>query len=98
MARLARIRHQTRALRQGAYQQLFVAHEQFAFLRCFESERVIVALNAADAPAAMRLDTGAPEGSTFVDLLDPGRRFTSRGGRLEIEQIPPRWGRILALS
>ncbi|OJH40081.1 alpha-amylase family glycosyl hydrolase [Cystobacter ferrugineus] len=98
VARLARIRHRTRALRHGAYQQLLVTHEQFAFLRRFESERVVVALNAADVPAAMRLDTGAPEGSTFVDLLEPDRRFTSRGGRLEIEQIPPRWGRILALS
>jgi cyclomaltodextrinase len=47
IALLARLRQQSVALRHGAYEQLFVAHEQLAFARHVGDEYVIVMVNAA---------------------------------------------------
>jgi glycosidase len=96
IARLARIRRETRALRHGAYRQLHVASEQLAFARTTQEETVVVAVNAADAPASLEVRVSAPEGARFVDLLDPERGFTARAGRLRIDDVPARGARILA--
>ncbi len=95
VARLARIRHATPALRRGNYRQLFVASEQFAFAREYEGQRVLVAVNAAPTPATLSLEAGRPEGSVFVDALDPRASFRVRDGRLLLEGLAPRAGRIL---
>ncbi len=96
IARLARIRRESRALRHGAYRQLHVASEQLAFARVLQDETVVVAVNAADTPASLDLQVSAPEGASFVDLLAPERTFPARAGRLRIDDIPPRGARILA--
>jgi glycosidase len=49
IAEFARIRRESEAIKYGGYRELFVGHEQFAFLRESEHERVIVAINAADS-------------------------------------------------
>ncbi|HEX8362439.1 MAG TPA: alpha-amylase family glycosyl hydrolase [Longimicrobium sp.] len=97
IARLARIRRESRALRHGAYRQLHVASEQLAFARVLQDETVVVAVNAASTPAVLDLQVTAPEGGSFVDLLDPGHHITARAGRLRIDAVPARGARILAL-
>jgi cyclomaltodextrinase len=97
VARFARIRHETAALRRGTYRQLYVAHEQFAFERRHGEECVVVAVNAAATAARLELDVSFGDGREFVDLLDPSRRFAVRKRRLCIDSIPPCWARILAL-
>ncbi len=92
------IRHQLTALRRGTYEQLFVAHEQLAFARrFFDEEYVVVAVNAASAPAPLRLPVAAEDGRSFVDLLEPDRHYTVRDGHLQIDGVPSCWARIMTL-
>jgi glycosidase len=91
IARLARLRSASRALRRGGYRQLFVGPEQLAFERRCEGETVIVAVNASAQPASLVLPVD--EGATFTDLLNGGEHLAADGGRLRPE-IPPRWARV----
>jgi cyclomaltodextrinase / maltogenic alpha-amylase / neopullulanase len=94
IGRLARVRAGSVALRRGGYRQLHVAHEQLAFLREAAGERVVVALNASEAPAALDLPV---TGSAAVDLLDHGERLPIVGGRLRTV-VPPSWARVLRVE
>ncbi len=94
VSRLARVRHESRALRDGTYQQLFVAHEQFAFVRRCDDEQVIVAVNATSEPAQLRLPVPLTDGQQVVDLLDGIQQFQVQNGHLEID-VPPCWARTL---
>jgi glycosidase len=92
IARLARIRAETVALRHGCYRQLHVGDEQLVFARETDDQAVIVALNAADTPASVSVKT--PRDGRWDDLLEDDGTVTSRAGTLTIE-IPPFWARIL---
>jgi len=97
ISRLASIRHILPALRHGAYTQLSVAHEQFAFARHAAAEYVVVALNAAAQPAA--LEVAVPGQFTHaVDILNQAERFPIQNGKLRLDIINPCWGRILKLE
>jgi cyclomaltodextrinase / maltogenic alpha-amylase / neopullulanase len=98
IAQLARVRHQTRALRHGMYRQLFVAHEQFAFARYTKDEYVVVAVNSSGRPARLEINIPVPNGQTFVDLLEPESRLIVQNGRLPIDSMLPYSTRILAQS
>jgi glycosidase len=63
---LNRIRAEQAALRYGAYEELHVANESFAFLRRSGEERVLVAVNAEETPARLPVELGA---ATAVDLF-----------------------------
>ncbi len=90
IAKLARIRHRSPALKYGSYHPISVDHEQLAFLRECPEERILVLLNAASEPASFA--QGLP-GGAWADLLNPGERFTATGpARID---VPPRWARIL---
>lgn len=91
----ARIRRMSEALRHGDYEQLSVAHEQFAFARRMQKELAVVALNSADTPQPVELRLAGADGRIFVDLLDNDQAFEVRRGRLQIDEVPPCWGRIL---
>lgn len=99
LQRLARVREHSPALQQGAYQQLSVASEQFAFLRAHGEERVIVVVNAADHAVEWRLDLsqieGAPKTGEIEDLLNQ-EHFAREDGVLALT-LPPCWGRILRI-
>lgn len=95
IARLAQIRRDTPALRRGTYTQVLVAHEQMAFARQLDDQVVIVAVNAADEPAALKLPVEQPDGTFFVDLLAPEERFPVRNGHIQLDAVPPTWARIL---
>jgi len=108
IARLARLRAATPALRHGDYRQLHVGHEQLAFLRSIQGggpgsggagdpaapRSVIVAVNASADTA--RLEIPVPGGADpWQDLLNPPCSVSPSGGRLILD-VPPRWGRVLA--
>jgi glycosidase len=99
IGRLARIRTGSAALRYGSYRQLHVSHEQLAFLRQWQEETVVVAVNAAGQPARLELKI-PPEAqgrgeARWTDSLDPSASFAARGGTLGAE-VPPRGARILS--
>ena len=79
IARFAAIRRGSAALRRGTYRPLHVAPEQFAFERAGEGERVVVAANAAGAPARLEIPVAA---RTEAGLRGPARaRRGVRGAR-----------------
>ena len=92
IARLARVRAASQALRRGDYRQLAVGPELLAFERRGGGETVVVGVNAADRLA--ELDLPAPAGTQFADLLNEGWRCEPRSGRLSFD-LPPRWARVL---
>lgn len=94
IAWLAEVRRGTPALHGGDYRQLHVDPEQFAFARTRDGDVAIVAVNAADAPAALHFAVPAADGTAFVDRLSDGERFAVSGGRLRME-IPARGSRVL---
>jgi cyclomaltodextrinase / maltogenic alpha-amylase / neopullulanase len=97
IARLARLRSETAALREGNYRQLFVSLKQFAFARAANQEYVVVMLNAEDTPALV--EVSVPTNTTgAVDLLNQSERFEVEQGRLRVEQVYPHWARLLKLE
>ena len=95
IARLAAVRKNSAALREGDYRQLLVQSEQLVFVRQAKDERVIIAVNGAEKPVTVRFELPAGFGSRLEDLLNPVGGFsTNRKGELEVE-IPAGWGRFL---
>ncbi len=95
ITRLASIRHRSPALQRGSYRQMWVDHQQFAFLRQAGSEQIITAVNSAETPATLRLDLPqAPSAGRLADLLNPGEVFQANNGKVVIE-LPPYSTRIL---
>jgi len=94
IGRLARVRAGSVALRRGDYRQLHVGHEQLAFAREKDGERVVVMLNAARESVAFDLDM---RGSVAVDLLDHRERLPIATGRLRAI-VPPSWARIMRVE
>jgi cyclomaltodextrinase / maltogenic alpha-amylase / neopullulanase len=97
IARLARLRQDTPALRQGDYSGLYVAGEQMAFLRSHPQGAVVVAVNASTAPAVLDLRLPVRTGR-LVDLLNPGETFPIANFLARLDAIPATWARILAIT
>lgn len=98
IARLARIRRGSQALRHGNYRQLFLSHEQLAFARQTSGESVVVVVNASDKPVRFDLPIPAPHGSRLIDLLNPGDVFSVIHGKATIGAVWPCWARIMAVD
>jgi glycosidase len=90
---LANLRKALMPLRHGAYQELHVNHQQFAFTRKSGDERVIIILNSAKEPAELSLDLPGM-GGIWIDQLGQGESFNVEEDRLRLS-IPGNWGRIL---
>ena len=97
IARLAQIRHGSRALRHGDYQQLFVSHEQFAFARQTPEECVVVVVNSSNKPVSFDLNIEFGADGRLVDLLNTGEEFQVLDGRAKIDPVWPCWARIMAI-
>jgi len=99
IARLARVRSGSAALRYGTYHQLHVSHEQLAFLRLWQEEAVVAAVNAAGEPARLELkipsEAQAGGAARWTDAIDPSVSLAARGGTFEVE-VPPRGARVLS--
>jgi glycosidase len=94
IARLAAARRGCPALRSGSYRELFVAGEQFAFLRSHPAGDAVVALNAAAQPAQVEIPVPLSAGQ-LADRLDPAYRCEVQAGRLHLD-LPPCQARILS--
>ena len=98
LAHLAHIRRNSRALRYGGYQQLKVAHQQFAFARQTPDEYVVVAVNAADRAVPLNLTLPITSGRKLVDLLNPEESFPIFNRKVQIDALYPHWGRIMRVA
>jgi cyclomaltodextrinase / maltogenic alpha-amylase / neopullulanase len=94
--RISRLRQNMSALRHGQYRQLLVASEQFAFLRSYHHEHVVVIVNANHQPVTVQFPLPVP-GNRLKDVLNEGHEFPVHNGAISLE-IPPCWGRILLVE
>ncbi len=97
IARLARVRHGSAALRRGDYRTLHIASEQLAFVRTSGEETMIVAVNASHEWTTIPLSAGPWRGRQLVDRLDPSTPLPITGDRVRLD-VPPCWGRVLAID
>jgi len=94
--KIAGIRNSSEALKRGTYEQCYVEHRQFAFIRQVGDERLVIVLNSALEPTV--LDLNLPwENGTLEDLLEPDVTFHIKHGETKVK-VPPSWGRILKFS
>ncbi len=88
--KLISLRHRLDGLTKGGYRQLFVASEQFGFIRQSGQPQIIILLNMADHPVQESLSAHGLSG-TYIDVLnndeviDVHQPFT----------LYPFWGRVL---
>ncbi|MBN1243553.1 MAG: alpha amylase catalytic subunit [Spirochaetales bacterium] len=98
IARFAAARRRLPALRLGAYRQLHVAAETFAFERRAEGSgpgsRVLALFNASDKEAEIRLEGVC---GVWEDALDRSFRLEAAGGALTA-RVPPNWTRWLVAT
>jgi cyclomaltodextrinase len=95
VAVLSGLRRRYPALCSGEYQELLVAHEQFAFMRRHPQMPVVVAVNSA--ASSVDIDLHLPlENGTLEDILNPGSTIPIAAGRAPV-LIPPAGARILAV-
>lgn len=66
ISELAKARSASKAIVWGNYEQLQVTPQQLVFRRCFEDERVIVAVNAASEPAVVHFDAQRGRGRDLI--------------------------------
>jgi glycosidase len=86
---LAWLRQSQPALRDGSYEQVLVASQQFAFSREAGNECVVLAVNSASEPAELTLPLRGKANWRFVDLLSPEESFTcDPSGNLQISMRP----------
>ncbi|MBI9049797.1 MAG: alpha-glucosidase C-terminal domain-containing protein [Anaerolineaceae bacterium] len=90
---LANIRHNHNALKLGNYQELWIQNKQFAFLRQYADETIMVAINIDEQPAYITLQPDC-QASKWVDLVSTEHVFHCENGSVSFD-IPPNTGRIL---
>lgn len=95
IGRLAQIRHRMPALKHGDYRTLSVASEQISYMRQAGDAWAVVAVNSAASPVKMEIPINGYDGTTLVDVLNPGDRFTVNAGKLCLDSVHACWGRIL---
>lgn len=80
----ARSRH--RSLTRGSFQQRWDSNGwgPYAFSRVYRDEESLVALNTADGNASLTPAVGKPDGTVFVNTLNPADTLTVTGGALNV--------------
>jgi glycosidase len=82
ISRLARIRQGEKALKYGAYKQIYLEYSRpFVFERSYENERIYIAVNVSDQHEVVNLGEYGNNG--FFDLLLEQRIFDPRHIQLE---------------
>lgn len=95
ISKLARIRKNSQALQSGDYQQLYIAHQLFAFSRKKSDKFAIVVVNAADQPVSLNLTIPDIKDVRLHDVLNPGKYFSISNNVVQIDPVWPNWARIL---
>ena len=95
IGKLSRLRHDSPALQRGGYRELLVQHEQLAFLRESDDERVVVIVNASAEEVTLELNLPFAA-DTAHDLLND-EQLEMQGDQLSTT-VFSRWARVLRLS
>jgi cyclomaltodextrinase / maltogenic alpha-amylase / neopullulanase len=90
---LAGVRKRIPALRTGTYKQVYLQHQQFAFLREKDKEAVLVAVNSSNASVEIEHKLPDHGSCKYIDQMT-GEEFYSFNGSLKLV-LWPNWGRIL---
>ena len=93
ITRLSVMRNSIPALRYGNYQQLDVSSSQLAYMRQWQRQSVVAALNSSQEPVRRQVPVPLPEGTCMVDWLQPEVGAVVTGGKLDLE-IGPNEGRV----
>lgn len=94
ISRLSGIRIQSKAIKYGSYKELLVKHQQFAFLREFEDEKIIVLANSSPNHCAVGFPLPSVGDGKVIDLLN-GEEYYIINGLFTIDSIKPNWVYIL---
>ncbi len=92
---LAALRHQSSALKQGTYRELYVTHQLFVFARYTADEVAVIALNSSDQLLSQTVAFGQNEGLTLHDALDAEYATRIHEQEIQIQYIPPDGARVL---
>lgn len=93
--RFAELRSQLKSLEYGSYKQLYIAHEQFAFERVYETQHVIVLINTASEPGT--IDLHNVQANYLIDRLNNNEVFEQVDQGFQID-IPCNWLRVLEVQ
>lgn len=85
LKKLIKIRRENPSFFTGAYRQLLLTNEQFAFSRDLENGCAITVINAADHAVSIDIPLGSISGPRFVDLMDENAVFEANYGRLHLD-------------
>jgi glycosidase len=96
ISRLVQIRKGSNALSIGSYRQIFVDHQLFVFMRVFNGEHFLIALNRDKEERTITLTLPWKSG-ILRDLLNQGETFEVNAGKADLS-IPACWGRILKFN
>lgn len=95
ISRLAQMRKDSMALSLGSYRQLYVSHQQMAYLREYQGEKIIIVMNSSEEKENLTLTLPGGIGGKFVDILNGGEPLVSENSRLSINDLYPNWCRVL---
>jgi len=93
IARLSQIRKESNALKYGSYKQLYINHRQFAFVREYENETIVVAVNSANTAAFVNINVAGCKSGRGTNLLN-NNELAVKNGNLSINNIEP-YGSII---
>ena len=96
ISRLAKIRINSNALKTGSYREIHVNHQQIAFLREVQGEKMLIVLNSDGEEREINIKLPDRSG-LLIDQLNVGDTFELKEGQVKII-LPPCWGRILSLQ
>jgi glycosidase len=88
LKKLIKIRKEHPRFLDGAYHQLLLTNEQFAFSRELKNSIAITAVNAADHVVSIDIPLGCDSHPHFVDLMDESAVYEANNGHLHLE-LPP---------
>lgn len=88
IAKLGQVRRETPALRYGDYQQLYVSHQQLAFIRYWEGQYAIVMLNSASTSVEIPVSLPSNPVSYLMDALSNNTFFNFNSPCLTVPMLP----------
>ena len=91
IARLGEARSVAKMLSYGDYREAVLTNRQYAFVRSWNGQSAIIAVNNDEGPATVYVN-GVPDG-TYHGAIS-GRTYTVQGGNVQID-IPANYGDIL---
>ena len=92
----AGIRKKHEALQTGTYKEIYVASEQFVFIRETAGQQIIIAANSSSDSVSLSFSTKgwAPENRVWYDVLAEKAEYANSWETLSFT-LPPTWLRIL---